>query len=124
MKRLTFARRALTFLFFFATSVFGCTGDCLTCHPKLVATIDKDLRHKPMLTCINCHSADPNSMAECGDDCFSCHTMAKINKPNVREHDVIQECRDCHVGEKEKLFDIASAVGQSRGETLKDYLSK
>jgi hypothetical protein len=50
--------------------------------------------------------------------------MAKINKPNVREHDVIQGCRDCHVGEKEKLLDIAYAVGQSRGETLKDYLSK
>jgi hypothetical protein len=89
-----------------------------------VPTINEDERHKPMLTCINCHSADPNSMAECGDDCFSCHPMSKINDANVREHDVIQKCRDCHVGEKEKLFDISNMPNQSHPDTLKDFLTK
>ena len=108
----------------FTAYLLACTGDCLTCHPKLVPTINEDERHKPMLTCINCHSADPNSMAECGDDCFSCHPMEKINKANVREHDVIQACRDCHVGEKEKLFDISKPADQSHVDSLKDFLIK
>ncbi|MCW8895963.1 MAG: hypothetical protein OQK48_07570 [Sulfurimonas sp.] len=114
----------ILFITFFTISIFACTGDCLSCHPKLLPTINDDLRHKPMLTCINCHSAEPNKMADCGNDCFGCHPMSKINKPNVREHDVIQECRDCHVGEIEKLFDISNSLNQSNQETLKDFLSK
>lgn len=106
----------------FSSYLFGCTGDCLTCHPKLVPTINEDLRHKPMLTCIKCHSAEPNSMAECGDDCFACHPMSKINAADVRQHDIIQECVDCHVGAKEKLFDTSNSFNQSSGESLKDFL--
>ena len=109
---------------FFTLSLLACTGDCLTCHPKLVPSINEDLRHKPMLTCINCHSADPNKMADCGADCFACHPMSKINNANVREHDVIQECRDCHIRMKEKLFDVTPSFGQSHADSLKDFLSK
>lgn len=109
-------------LLLFTFTLLACTGDCLTCHPKLIPTINEDLRHKPMLTCINCHSANPDSMAECGDDCFSCHSITKINAVNVREHDVIQECRDCHVGADEKLFDTSNTFDQSNSETLKDFL--
>jgi hypothetical protein len=94
----------------------------MSCHPKLVPTIDKDLRHKPMLTCINCHLADPNKMADCGADCFGCHPMSKIYKAKVKEHEIIQECRDCHVGVKEKLFDAATSFDQSSRDTLKDYI--
>ena len=111
-------------LLIFTTSIFACTGDCMTCHPNLVPTINEDLRHKPMLTCIECHSANPNKMADCGADCFACHTKSKIDKPNVREHDVIQECRDCHVRMKEELFDVSKSFNQSHTETLKDFLSK
>ena len=114
----------LTSILFFTFSLFACTGDCLTCHPKLVPTINVDVRHMPMLTCIKCHSAEPNTMAECGDDCFSCHPMSKINKPDIREHDVIQSCVDCHVGQKEKLFDTSTSFDQSHVETLKDFLVK
>jgi hypothetical protein len=114
----------LIVLILFTLSLFACTGDCLTCHPKLIPTINTDLRHKPMLTCIKCHSANPNSMAECGSDCFSCHPMEKINKANVREHDVIQACRDCHVGKKEKLFDLSISPNQSHADTLKGFLIK
>ncbi|QOY51515.1 hypothetical protein [Candidatus Sulfurimonas baltica] len=114
----------LVLMAFLTLSVFACTGDCLTCHPNLVPTINEDLRHKPMLTCINCHSADPNKMADCGADCFACHPMSKINASNVREHDVIQGCRDCHVGEKEKLFDFSNSFDQSHSATLKEFISK
>ena len=107
-----------------ASYLMACTGDCLTCHPKLVPTIHEDLRHKPMLGCINCHSADPNSMAECGSDCFGCHSMAKILGANVQEHAVIQECRDCHVGVVEKMFDTSTTFNQSKEESLKDFLLK
>jgi len=116
--------KSLLLLILFSFTLVACTGDCLTCHPKLVPTINTDLRHKPMLTCIKCHSADPNSMAECGDDCFACHPMEKINKPNIREHDVIQACHDCHVGAKDKLFDVSNSVEQSHVDTLKDFFIK
>lgn len=106
----------------FAYSLFACTGDCLTCHPVLVPTINEDLRHKPMITCINCHTAEPNSMAECGDDCFSCHPMAKINAANKREHDVIIKCIECHVNAKEKMFDATESFDQSKSGSLKDFL--
>lgn len=105
-------------------SLLACTGDCLTCHPKLVPTINEDVRHKPMLTCIACHSANPQKMADCGADCFACHSMKKINGANVREHDVIQVCRDCHVGAKEKIFDASNSFTQSNNESLKDFLVK
>ena len=114
----------LTLIALFCISIFACTGDCLTCHPKLIPTINEDLRHKPMLTCINCHSAEASKMAECGSDCFACHPMSKINKANVKEHDVIQACRDCHVGADEKMFDTLNPFDQSTKETLKDFLVK
>ncbi|MBU1657910.1 hypothetical protein KKG72_02525 [bacterium] len=106
----------------FCFSLFACTGDCLSCHPDLVPTINEDDRHRPMLTCISCHSADPNKMADCGADCFACHSMKKINGAGVKEHDVIQGCRDCHVGADEKLFDISNTFNQSNKESLKDFL--
>ncbi len=116
--------RYLLVVTFFTLSLFACTGDCLTCHPKLVPTINEDLRHKPMLTCIKCHSAEPNSMAECGDDCFSCHPMSKINAANVREHDVIQSCVDCHVKANEMLFDTSNSFDQSSSGSLREFLNK
>ena len=106
----------------FFLSLLACTGDCLTCHPKLIPTINEDLRHKPMLTCIKCHSPEVNKMAECGSDCFACHPMSKINKANVKEHSVIQACRDCHVGADEKILDPLNPFDQSIKENLKDFL--
>ena len=117
--------KALLILTLFITSIFACTGDCLTCHPKLLPTIKTDKRHKAMLTCIKCHSAKPNAMAECGSDCFACHSMEKINKPNVREHDVIQECRDCHVKQVEEMLSLPQSSGMGVvNEPLKDFLMK
>ncbi|MDA3945700.1 MAG: hypothetical protein PF439_03355 [Helicobacteraceae bacterium] len=110
-------------LFLFLTfSLMACTGDCLTCHPSLEKNILTDLRHKPMLSCINCHSAVPSSMAECGSDCFACHPMEKINN-GVLEHEVIQECKDCHVKMKQELLDITKTLDQSHvQEPLRDFL--
>lgn len=114
----------LILLTFFTLSLLACSGDCMSCHPKLIPTINEDLRHKPMLTCINCHTADPNKMADCGADCFACHPMSKINASNIGQHDIIQECRDCHIKAKEKLFDVSTSFDQSHTETLKDFLSR
>ncbi len=112
----------LSLLFITTTSLMACTGDCLTCHPKLIPTINEDLRHKPMLTCINCHSADPNSMAECGSDCFGCHPVEKIEKADVKEHDIIRTCRDCHLEMENEALDITGISGQSTQKPLKDFL--
>ena len=114
----------ITLILIFTYSLLACTGDCLTCHPKLVPTINEDLRHKPMLTCINCHSEEPNAMAECGDQCFSCHKASDIYKTKVKEHDVIQSCIDCHEADNEKLFDNSTSFNQSKKESLKDFLIK
>ena len=102
-------------------SLFACTGDCLTCHPKLVPTINTDLRHKPMLTCIKCHSANPVKMADCGSDCFSCHSIEKIEKPHVKEHEVIRGCRDCHMKLKEEM--LSAPAQQSKQQPLKQFLN-
>ncbi len=109
----------LTFAYLWA---WGCTGDCLTCHPNLVPTIETDLRHKPMTGCIACHSADPDSMADCGSDCFACHPVEKIEKVPVEAHRVIRGCRDCHMELKEALFGSRPETGQSRVKPLKEFL--
>jgi len=112
----------ISLLIITTTALMACTGDCLTCHPKLIPTINEDLRHKPMLTCIECHSADPNSMAECGNDCFGCHPIEKIEKPNIKEHKVIRECRDCHLEMEKEALDIATPRDQSALKPLKEFL--
>jgi hypothetical protein len=104
------------------STLFACTGDCLTCHPKLMPTIHDDARHKPMLECIKCHSADPNAMAECGSDCFACHPVEKIEKVDVQEHKVIRGCRDCHLKLKQAVTDISTPKDQSRVPSLKELL--
>lgn len=114
----------ILFLILFSVFLFACTGDCLSCHPKLVKTIDTDERHKPMLTCINCHSADPNKMADCGADCFACHSMKKIYAAKVKEHNVIQSCRECHMNADDKLFDMSKSFNQTQNESLKDFMLK
>ena len=116
-------KTVLLFLSGFFYVLTACTGDCLTCHPKLVPTIETDSRHKPMLTCIKCHGADPNAMAECGSECFACHPVEKIEKANVEEHKVIRGCRDCHVKIKEMVSDISVPKNQSSMPALKDILS-
>ena len=75
----------------------------MTCHPKLLKTINTDMRHKAMLTCIKCHSPDPAKMGDCGSDCFACHPIDKIEGKGIEEHKVIRECRDCHMKMKTSL---------------------
>lgn len=103
-------------------TLMACTGDCMTCHPKLVPTINEDLRHKPMLTCIECHSPDPSAMAECGSDCFACHPMEKINKMPIEQHRIINECRDCHMKMKAEMAEIPLESGQTHRQPLKEFL--
>jgi hypothetical protein len=114
--------KIIIFMLFFLGSLCGCTGDCMTCHPSLLKNIDTDTRHKPMMTCIQCHSADPEKMADCGSDCFACHPMEKIDKANVVEHKVIRECRDCHMKMKLHLNIDSLPKGQSSAPTLRDFL--
>lgn len=106
----------------FSIAVWGCTGDCMTCHPLLLKTINTDGRHKAMLTCIKCHSANPAKMADCGSDCFACHPIAKIEGSRVAEHAVIRECRDCHMKLKTQLSVDTLPKGQSNIPTLRDFL--
>jgi len=112
----------LVTIILFSLSLLACTGDCMSCHPKLVSNIDKDQRHKPMLTCIKCHPADPSSTAECGDECFSCHKASEIYKTKIKEHQVIQSCIDCHEADNDKIFNPLNSFDQSNKESLEDFL--
>jgi hypothetical protein len=114
--------KTIVTLLFLLNLSLACTGDCMTCHPNLMKNINTDMRHKPMLTCINCHSANPNSMAECGSDCFACHPVEKIEKANITEHKVIRECRDCHMKMKVRIDINTIPQGQSSMPTLRDFL--
>lgn len=94
----------------------------MSCHPALLKAIDTDLRHKPMTTCIKCHAANPEKMADCGSDCFACHPVAKIEGARVAEHAVIRECRECHMKLKTSLSIDSAPKGQSVMPTLREFL--
>ncbi len=76
-----------------------------------------------MLGCIECHSANPEAMADCGSDCFGCHPIEKIEKPGIKEHNVIRECRNCHIQMQNELLDITRPLGQSYQKPLKELLT-
>jgi hypothetical protein len=97
----------------------------MSCHQPLMKNIGTDTRHQPMLECIQCHSAEPNSMAECGSDCFACHPQEKIDKAGVPQHKVIRECRECHMQLRDTLFSLPVEGSSNMGaEPLKDFLLK
>ncbi|MCX6061528.1 MAG: hypothetical protein NT103_04680 [Campylobacterales bacterium] len=95
----------------------------MTCHPALLKNIDSDKRHKPMTTCIKCHAANPEKMADCGSDCFACHPVAKIEAARVPEHAIIRECRDCHMKLKTTIQIDTLPNGQSSMPMLRDFLN-
>jgi hypothetical protein len=95
----------------------------MTCHPALLKNIDTDKRHKPMTTCIKCHSADPAKMGDCGSDCFACHSITKIEGARVAEHVVIRECRECHMKLKPSLDINTFPKTQSTQPMLRDFLN-
>lgn len=98
---------------FLVGNLLACSGDCLSCHPKLEATILSDKRHSPMLTCVQCHKNESAGMSACGKDCFSCHPIEKI-APDVPEHDVIQQCANCH----KKIPVIQEVVPSDGSQTM------
>ncbi len=112
----------LSIILFLSFSLCADMGDCLTCHPKLLPTIKEDKRHKAMLTCIECHSANKTATLGCGEKCFSCHSQEDLEPQNIKEHAVIQECRKCHVDVINDLFDSSKSFDQSKVESLQDFL--
>ena len=113
-----------TIILFLTVSLYANMGDCLTCHPKLLANINEDDRHKPMQTCIECHSANKSGTLECGKKCFSCHSEKDLETEEIIEHLVIQECRECHINAIHDLFDTSKSFNQSQNESLKNFLIK
>ena len=97
-------------------------GNCLTCHPKLLSNIQADERHRPMKTCIKCHTPSESDVLECGEKCFSCHTQKDLQIDEIKEHLVFEECRKCHVDAINELFDTTNTFDQSHQESLKDFL--
>jgi len=114
--------KKLIILFTISLSLYANMGDCFTCHPKLIKGIDTSKEHRPMLSCIKCHSPNKKSVLECGEKCFSCHAQEDLDPKNIPEHQVFEDCRECHVNAKKKLLDITNSFDQSQVESLKDFL--
>ena len=110
--------RILLLSFIFLQLSWSCSGDCLSCHPKLKETILTDKRHSPMLTCIACHKDETGGQSACGNDCFSCHPIEKID-PRVKEHKVIESCRNCHM---KMPASLEKPQQSSKETTLEDLL--
>lgn len=108
----------LFFLTLFLSSLFACSGDCLSCHPVLKESIDKP-HHSMLNSCIQCHTKLPEGMSSCGGDCFSCHSQNElISSSNIKEHSNLSSCKQCHIN-KEDLF-INDTLNNS--STLMDLL--
>ena len=94
------------FLALFCAALLACTGDCVSCHPKLNVTTD--VRHTPLATCITCHTKESllgvDMGAACGQDCFACHSADKITQSGVIEHQSIGSCIACHTTLKKETF--------------------
>ncbi|MDR2905357.1 MAG: hypothetical protein LBU73_05350 [Helicobacteraceae bacterium] len=86
-------KRILIFLTLFSAAL-ACSGDCLSCHPKLSGEIGRDLDHKTLSACVLCHKDVENPKAECGGNCLSCHV--KVGK-ETREHGALEGCKICHI---------------------------
>ncbi|MGE4295012.1 MAG: hypothetical protein AB7E49_04865 [Campylobacterales bacterium] len=103
-------------LFFSAALVaLACSGDCMSCHPALVANIQQDTHHRVMLECIQCHKESTNPDAPCGGNCFACHAPSSIPQ-QIPQHASLNECRSCHITAKDssyldKLFDFGGNQG-------------
>lgn len=114
--------KSLLIILIFLTTLSANMGDCFTCHPKLIKGIDNSIEHRPMLTCIKCHSPNKKSVLECGDKCFSCHKQEDLEPEEIPEHRVFEDCRECHVTSKKKLLDITNTFDQSHVDSLKNFL--
>ena len=114
--------KTLLLITIFLTNIYASMGDCFTCHPSLIKGIDTDEAHKPMLTCIKCHTPSRQSVLECGDKCFSCHKEQDLEPQKIPEHRVFEDCRECHVEAKKKLLDITKGHDQSNADSLKSFL--
>lgn len=98
-------------LLIFTTSLFSCSGDCISCHPKLENSISKP-HHQILKSCIKCHTTLPEGMSSCGGDCFECHSQSKLIKSKRVEHQSLQKCKTCHIN-KEDLFKIPNINNNS-----------
>jgi len=115
--------KTFTLILMLSLSLFGEMGDCLSCHPKLASDIENDARHKPMKTCIKCHTKNESSVLECGDKCFKCHSKVDMDDENIPQHKVFEECRKCHVTKIHEIFNPTLEQDQSHQDLLKDVLT-
>ncbi len=81
---------------------FGCSGDCLKCHPVLKKSIDEP-RHLVIKWCVECHKDSSTGVDTCGQDCFECHDKKRLAASKLPEHRAIKACARCHMGKKELL---------------------
>jgi len=80
--------------------LFGCDGDCIKCHSKLLKNGKLDERHQILNECKKCHkvtSEDLQKMGSlCGQDCWNCHNIKKVSRIEIKEHLILTQCIKCH----------------------------
>ena len=102
-------------IFFLAVLAFGCSSDCLQCHPKLkpLETNPKNRFYKEhhfLITCTKCHpNHTEKGMDKCGADCFDCHSREKIINTPILSHQKLKSCVKCH--KTQEIQDLINPEG-------------
>ncbi len=94
--------RVTLFLIAAIVWAFGCSGDCLKCHPVLKKSIEEP-HHLVIKRCIECHKDSSTGVTTCGQDCFECHDRDRLAASLLPEHRAIKACARCHMGQKELM---------------------
>ncbi len=96
---------------FFTSLAFACSGDCASCHPKLVDEKGnyKQAQHKKLILCKSCHSAENMEKVDmgdggCGQDCWECHSLKKVASSGIAAHNYLSTCEQCHKKNDTKEF--------------------
>jgi len=131
---------------FFLADLNACSGDCVTCHPKLLQKNNKlDEDHRILNLCKNCHidgtkiemvehnstypldyrivkvdDLNKSTHSACGSDCWQCHDIEKVGKIDIPEHKALPKCIKCHIKIKKEVLKLGTTP--TTGNTLMDNL--
>jgi len=103
--------KVLNFLFLTAAAVFGCSSECIQCHPKLKGLYSKNSKyykqHAFLKSCTKCHpNHSEKGMDKCGADCFECHSRSKLVNTDINEHRKLKNCTKCHSEPLQKILPV------------------
>jgi len=88
---------------------YGCSSDCLVCHPKLKpleynTSNPYYKQHHFLISCTKCHPNHNDKSGKCGADCFDCHSRQKLINTPIPQHQKLSTCTKCHKQKQQNIF--------------------